>query len=69
MKVFKKVTNNNEGGWHFSFKDAESIRRKIKSYSHQEYNTKEFTDIKNIEQKISKNIDLFGRKIDYKVVD
>ena len=70
-KIFsKKLQIINEGGWHFSFlKDAKSIRKKIKSYSHQEYNTEEFTDIKNIEQKIEKHIDLFGRKIDYKVVD
>ncbi len=58
-----------DGGWHFSFlKDANSIKSKIISYSHQEYNTKEFTDIKNIEKQIQKGEDLFKRKIKYKAV-
>ena len=58
------------GGWHFSFlKDAESIRSKIISYSHQEYNTEEFTNIDNIEKQILKGEDLFKREIKYKVVN
>tara|TARA_B100000963_G_scaffold236476_1_gene206710 strand:- start:8082 stop:8897 length:816 start_codon:yes stop_codon:yes gene_type:complete len=59
-----------DGGWHFSFlKDPESIKRKIIAYSHQEYNKEEFTDIKNIENKISNNKDLFNRDIKYKSVE
>ena len=57
-------------GWHFSFlKKPESIIQKIKSYSHQEYNLKEFTDRKKIEEKITKGEDLFERKIQYKAVE
>ena len=60
----------NDGGWHFSFlKDPESIKNKITSYSHQEYNTKKFTDIDFIKNKISSGEDLFERKINYKKVD
>jgi beta-1,4-mannosyl-glycoprotein beta-1,4-N-acetylglucosaminyltransferase len=58
------------GGWHFSFlKNAESIKSKIISYSHQEYNTEEFTNIDNIEKQILKGEDLFKRNIKYKVVN
>ena len=35
-----KIQIINNGGWHFSFlKDPQSIKHKIMSYSHQEYNT------------------------------
>ena len=59
-----------EGGWHFSFlKDPESIKNKIISYSHQEYNTERFTNTEFIKSKISSGEDLFERKIKYKKVD
>ena len=42
-----------DGGWHFSFlKDAYGISKKIKSYSHSEYNKPEFTDESKIEERI-----------------
>ncbi len=60
----------NDGGWHFSFlKNPESIKKKIISYSHQEYNTKKFTNIELIKNKISSGKDLFDRKINYKKID
>ena len=71
-KSFWNFFNNklqliNNGGWHFSFlKDPDSIRKKIFSYSHQEYNTEEFTNISLIKNKISKGEDLFSRNIKYK---
>ena len=59
-----------DGGWHFSFlKEPDSIKNKIKSYSHQEYNTKDFTDVELIKKKISKGEDLFQRKIKYKKIE
>ena len=58
-----------DGGWHFSFlKTPEDIKKKINSYSHQEFNTSNFTDVEKIEDKISKRKDLFERKINYKTV-
>jgi len=58
------------GGWHFSFlKQPEGIKTKINSYSHQEFNSEKFTNIKNIEQKISKGVDLFERDIKYQRVN
>jgi len=69
-KIFsKKVQLIKDGGWHFSFlKDPKSIRDKIIAYSHQEYNTKEFTDINLINKKISLGKDLFERNIKYKKI-
>ena len=60
----------NNGGWHFSFlKDPQSIKHKIMSYSHQEYNTDEFTNTDLIKEKISKGKDLFNRDIKYEKIN
>ena len=69
-KIFgNKVQLIKNGGWHFSFlKDPESIKNKIISYSHQEYNTKKFTNIDLIKKKIALGEDLFERKINYKKI-
>ena len=59
-----------EGGWHFSFlKEPERISKKIKSYSHSEYNKPEFTDEKKIKERIRNRIDIFDRDFKYKKVD
>ena len=51
------------GGWHFSFiMNPENISKKIKSYSHKEYQTSNFMDVKKIERKIKEGKDLFDRK-------
>ena len=70
-KIFgKNIQVINNGGWHFSFlKDPDSIRKKIISYSHQEFNNEEFTNIESIKNKIELGVDLFKRKIDYKRVN
>ena len=58
------------GGWHFSFLQSPSdIVKKIKSYSHGEFNTKENTDEKNIIEKINNNIDIFDRGFDLKRIN
>ena len=58
------------GGWHFSFlKSPEHIIKKIKAYSHQEFNKVEFTQEQNIIQKIRIHEDLLGRNISYKKVE
>ena len=50
------------GGWHFSFLQSPSdISKKIKSYSHGEFNIKENIDIEKINQKIRDNVDIFNR--------
>ena len=70
-KIFtQKIQLINNGGWHFSFlKDPKSIKKKIISYSHQEYNTKEFTNIDFIKKKILLGEDLFERNINYKKIN
>ena len=58
-----------DGGWHFSFlKKPKDIKHKINSYSHQEFNTPQFTNVKNIEERILKGEDLFNRNIKYRVI-
>lgn len=50
------------GGWHLSyFGDAEFIRKKIQSFSHDEFNTDYFTDVNRISQRIASGGDLFDR--------
>ena len=54
------------GGWHFSYMQTPSqILNKIKSFSHGEYNNDNLNK-KNIEEKILRNEDIFGRNIKLK---
>jgi len=59
-----------KGGWHFSFlqKPAE-IAKKIKSFSHGEFNKNEIIDTKKIEKKIANNEDIFGRGFEFKKIN
>ncbi len=53
----------NDGGWHFSYLGgAEKIAEKIKSFSHQEYNSSVYTDLVKIQQKIENGYDLLDLK-------
>ena len=59
-----------KGGWHFSFLQTPAdIAKKIKSYSHGEFNTLENSDEENIEKKISNNMDIFNRGFNLKKVE
>ena len=59
-----------DGGWHFSFLQRPSdIAIKIKSYSHGEFNKSEIIDEKKIQDKISKNEDIFGRGFKLKKIN
>jgi beta-1,4-mannosyl-glycoprotein beta-1,4-N-acetylglucosaminyltransferase len=52
----------NRGGWHLSyFGDATFIQNKISNFSHQEFNTENFTTLEKIEKRISNSGDLFDR--------
>ena len=58
-----------DGGWHFSYLNSpEQILNKIKSFSHGEFNSNKIS-IKDIEEKISKNEDIFGRGFKLKKVE
>ena len=59
---FKKVYEIPNGGWHFSFLGSpENISSKIKSYTHSEYDKKEFTDLKKINNRIINLQDPYDR--------
>lgn len=52
-----------KGGWHFSFLGgAQIIREKIEAYSHQEYDSENYKDIKKIEAALIAGNDLFDRQ-------
>ena len=58
-----------KGGWHFSFLQTPGdIAKKIKSYSHGEFNTEENTNEEKINQKIKDNKDIFNRGFELKKV-
>ena len=68
-RIDKKNMQIINGGWHFSFlQTPKQILTKIKSFSHGEYNN-ENIDEKNIEEKILKREDIFGRKNNLKKVN
>jgi len=56
------IKNIENGGWHFSyFGTPEFISNKIKNFSHQEFNSPEYTDVENIQRRIDMNTDVYGR--------
>ena len=61
-RIDKKYLQIISGGWHFSFlQSPQDIAKKIKSYSHGEFNTEDNVNIEMINEKINKNIDIFNR--------
>ena len=59
-----------DGGWHFSFlKDYNLIQKKIKSFAHQEFNKENFTDVRQIEERVNSGNDIFERNYKYKKID
>tara|TARA_Y100000992_G_C21230499_1_gene475229 strand:- start:175 stop:1002 length:828 start_codon:yes stop_codon:yes gene_type:complete len=65
----KNIQLIKKGGWHFTYlMSPKNISKKIKSMSHTEFNKKNFTNIKNIEKKISNLKDPFDRNFNLKKV-
>ena len=61
-RIDKKNLQIIKGGWHFSFlQSPQDIAKKIKSYSHGEFNTEDNVNEEKINQKIKNNIDIFER--------
>jgi beta-1,4-mannosyl-glycoprotein beta-1,4-N-acetylglucosaminyltransferase len=59
LTISKSINN---GGWHMSFfGGSNTISNKIKYFAHQEYNTEDNTNVDNIEKKIERGEDVFGR--------
>lgn len=57
-------------GWHFSYLGGkETIKKKIKSFSHTEYNSERYYSDENIDKGLDTGKDLFDRGTVYKLVD
>jgi beta-1,4-mannosyl-glycoprotein beta-1,4-N-acetylglucosaminyltransferase len=53
-----------DSGWHLSyFGDSKFIKNKIENFTHQEYNSEQFTDIEEIEKKLKNFDDIYHRNI------
>ena len=58
------------GGWHFAYLQTPSnISKKVKSFSHGEYNNANFTNEDKIEEKIRMQRDIFDRGFSYKKIE
>ena len=69
-RLDKPKTQIINGGWHFSFlQSPEDIAKKVKSFSHGEFNTREITDKKKIEEKILSGKDIFNRGFELKKIE
>jgi beta-1,4-mannosyl-glycoprotein beta-1,4-N-acetylglucosaminyltransferase len=65
-----EVTVIPEGGWHFSYLGGvEKIIEKFESFSHNEYNTKEFKNPEAIRKAVNEGRSLFDRHTRFKRVD
>ena len=53
----------------FFFTKSQDIAKKIKSYSHGEFNTSENINIEKINQKINDNLDIFNRGFKLKKIN
>lgn len=65
-KIFTYRQDRNKikkGGWHFSyFGDEDFIQNKIINFAHAEYDDEKFYNKQNIQNSISKGVDLYGDK-------
>ena len=59
-----------DGGWHFAYQSSPSeISKKIKSFSHGEFNIDDFTNDNVIAEKIKMKKDIFSRGFTYRKVE
>lgn len=66
-EVYKIIPN---AGWHFTYLGgAKKIIEKLESFSHTEYNLKEYKDENKIKDIIKSGKDLFGREMEFEVID
>lgn len=57
-------------GWHFTYMGGfEMIVKKLESFSHSEYNLDQYKDKETVENLIRSGKDLFGRDMEFEVVD
>jgi beta-1,4-mannosyl-glycoprotein beta-1,4-N-acetylglucosaminyltransferase len=66
-EVFKIIPN---AGWHFTYLGGVSkIIEKLEAFSHTEYNNDNFKSQEQIESFITSGKDLFGRDLQFKMLD
>ena len=67
LNIFKINWNIVEnGGWHFSFlMYPDEIKKKIKSFAHDEFNKTEYLNVNKIDKSIKQGLDLFNRNQKY----
>jgi len=59
-----------DGGWHYSFLGGVNrVIQKIEAYSHTEHNQKKFKDLNDVQNKMRKGIDIFGRDFTMEFVE
>ena len=69
-RIDKSNLQTIQGGWHFSFlQTPQDIKKKIKSYSHGEFNTSDILHEGKIEERISQERDIFNRSIKLKKIE
>jgi len=69
-RLDKPVTQIIKGGWHFSFlQSPQDIFKKIKSFSHGEFNTNDINNEKKIKDKILNEKDIFDRGFKLKKIE
>ena len=70
-KIYKKKFNIIEdGGWHFTYiKTLSDIKKKIKSFAHEEFNKDKYLDDTYLKQKIDDGEDLFERDFKFKKIE
>ena len=57
-------------GWHFTYTGgAKKIIEKLEAFSHTEYNFQQYKDEKNIHELIQNGKDLFGRDLEFEIVE
>ena len=66
-EVYQIIPN---AGWHFTYLGgAKKIIEKLESFSHTECNLKEYKDENKINDIIKSGKDLFGREMEFEVID
>jgi beta-1,4-mannosyl-glycoprotein beta-1,4-N-acetylglucosaminyltransferase len=66
-EVFKIIPN---AGWHFTYLGGiHKIIEKLEAFSHTEYNNENFKDLEKIESYITTGKDLFGRDMQFKMLN
>jgi len=69
LRWMQNLPTIQKGGWHLSyFGDSNFIKNKISTFSHQELNKEDFTDIEKIENRLKNSVDLFDRGDENKII-